>query len=145
VRIGYLSAHTPAPALRTDTAAMIRAHRDNPRHRRIIAAYRAAHPLCQRCIAEARTCATEEIHHIRQVSERGLTTDANLLALCLACHHSIGGVPEDQQRAWKAQGMGIEAGGGMGGVWGQDVGPTNLPTASAMCSFLPRDTAAGGG
>jgi hypothetical protein len=108
MRLQYLGKSTTAPPLATDTARMVRAHRDNTRHRRIIAAYRAAHPLCERCIAEGRTAATAEIHHIQHVAEGGATANENLLAACDPCHRTIDEVPKEQQRAWKALGIGAQ-------------------------------------
>jgi hypothetical protein len=102
MRISYLGKPSNAPALRTDTAAMIRKHRDNSRHRRIIAAYRRAHPLCEWCLAQGRTSAASEIHHIRAVAEGGPTSDDNLLALDMRCHLLIALTPVSIQLQIKA-------------------------------------------
>jgi hypothetical protein len=107
MRLKYLGKATAARPLATDTARMVRAHRDRTVHRHIIATYRVQHPLCERCIAEGRTQATAEIHHIRPVAEGGATANENLLALCLHCHATIDGIPQQQQRAWKELGMGV--------------------------------------
>jgi 5-methylcytosine-specific restriction endonuclease McrA len=93
MRIMYLGKPSNAPALRTDTAAMIRKHRDNARHRRIIATYRKAHPLCERCLVQGHTSGADEIHHMVPVAEGGQTRDENLLSLCLRCHVLIALAP----------------------------------------------------
>jgi hypothetical protein len=104
MRINYLKARAMVATVPDDTARMIRAHRNYQPHRNIIVAYRAAHPLCERCLHEGRTRATEEIHHVVPVAECGVTAPGNLLALCLPCHTGIDGVPRDEQVAFKEGG-----------------------------------------
>lgn len=53
-----------------------------------------AHPLCVRCLAEGRTTAATEVHHIRPVEQALSAADkeqraydpTNLQALCHDCH-----------------------------------------------------------
>lgn len=53
-----------------------------------------AHPLCQRCEAEGRTTAAEEVHHVRPVEEaltkaereQRMYDPHNVVALCHDCH-----------------------------------------------------------
>jgi hypothetical protein len=101
MQINTLGKSTTAPPLATDTAIYIRRHRDRSTHRNIIAAYRAAHPLCERCIREAHTFPTAQIHHIVPVAECGLTAPGNLLALCAPCHNTISLMPRHVQRMLK--------------------------------------------
>ena len=88
---------TTGRQMMTASAAAIRAHRDNARHRRIIELYRRQHPACERCGIRA----TGQIHHIDRVEHGGGTEPSNLLALCVPCHLTIDDVPRDQQRALK--------------------------------------------
>ena len=53
---------------------------------RVRAAYAAAHPLCEQCLAEGRYTATEQVHHIKPLAEGGTHDPDNLVALCAACH-----------------------------------------------------------
>lgn len=53
-----------------------------------------AYPLCQRCLAEGRTTAATEVHHVKPVEEaigykeklRRMYDPHNLRALCHDCH-----------------------------------------------------------
>ena len=110
MRIDYLNTKANAKPLQTDTAFMVRRHRDRQVHRGIIAAYRASHPLCERCMAEGRTSATAEIHHVHAVAEGGRTENANLLGLCLPCHTAIDAIPRALQFAMKQDNQGAAGG-----------------------------------
>lgn len=55
------------------------------------------HPLCERCLANGRSVAAEEVHHKKPFST-GATIDErwsllldvnNLMSLCKDCHHAI--------------------------------------------------------
>lgn len=60
-------------------------------------AYFMSHPLCELCLKEGKTSATEEVHHIKPLSTakdelelNDLLLDSNnLMALCKNCHHKI--------------------------------------------------------
>ena len=54
--------------------------------KRIRDSYAAAHPLCEQCLKEGRYTQTEEIHHIKPLSEGGTHERSNLMALCKSCH-----------------------------------------------------------
>ena len=51
--------------------------------------YATAHPLCELCLKEGRYVKTEEIHHIKPLSEGGTHARENLIALCKPCHARI--------------------------------------------------------
>ena len=57
--------------------------------KRIRDSYAAAHPLCELCLKEGRYVKTEEIHHIKPLSEGGTHARENLIALCKPCHARI--------------------------------------------------------
>ena len=57
--------------------------------KRIRDSYAAAHPLCELCLKEDRYVKTEEIHHIKPLSEGGTHARENLIALCKPCHARI--------------------------------------------------------
>ena len=57
--------------------------------KRIRDSYAAAHPLCVLCLKEGRYVKTEEIHHIKPLSEGGTHARENLIALCKPCHARI--------------------------------------------------------
>ena len=57
--------------------------------KRIRDSYAAAHPLCEQCLKEGRYTQTEEIHHIKPLSEGGTHARSNLMALCKECHARI--------------------------------------------------------
>ncbi len=54
--------------------------------RHVRAAYIAAHPLCERCQAEGRYEKAIDVHHILPLTQGGSHDQANLQALCKACH-----------------------------------------------------------
>jgi len=68
---------------------MIDRHRKNTRNRKMIASYRVAHPLCERCLHHHHTTPTEQIHHMIRVEDGGNSEHENLLALCRECHLNI--------------------------------------------------------
>lgn len=49
----------------------------------------ARHPLCEQCLAEGRTVAATDVHHIIPKAQGGGESDANLHSLCHACHSRI--------------------------------------------------------
>ena len=51
--------------------------------------YRAAHPLCERCLERGRITPTQEVHHIKPLAQGGTNDDDNLTALCTSCHSEI--------------------------------------------------------
>ena len=51
--------------------------------------YRAAHPLCERCLERGRITPTQEVHHIKPLSQGGTNDCGNLRALCTPCHSEI--------------------------------------------------------
>ena len=57
--------------------------------KRIRDGYAAAHPLCEQCLKEGRYTKTEEIHHVKPLSEGGTHERSNLMALCKPCHARI--------------------------------------------------------
>ena len=101
MQIPYLAKSHAIKPLVTDTRAFVIAHRARAIHRRIIAAYRAGHPLCEKCLAGGLIRSAQEVHHITPVSEGGDTTPENLLSLCLPCHPSIHQIPKAQQLLFK--------------------------------------------
>lgn len=56
---------------------------------KIRAAYIAAHPLCEQCLADGRATAAREVHHKVPLSEGGTNATENLQALCKSCHSKI--------------------------------------------------------
>jgi 5-methylcytosine-specific restriction endonuclease McrA len=95
---------TTGTKLVSDTAKMVRRHRANTQHRNIVADYRAAYPLCLRCLLDRRLTPADEIHHIHAVRDGGATTDENLLALCRRCHVTIDKVDRAEQLNIKTTG-----------------------------------------
>lgn len=68
-----------------------------PQWTRLRDMYIHEHPLCERCLANGRSIAAEEVHHKKPFST-GATIDErwsllldvnNLMALCKDCHHTI--------------------------------------------------------
>lgn len=59
--------------------------------------YLLEHPLCEKCLEQGKVSATEEIHHIRKISDGRNEAEmkeiaynyGNLMALCKECHHKI--------------------------------------------------------
>lgn len=49
----------------------------------------ADHPLCELCLKEGRYTPTEQVHHLKPLSEGGTHSRDNLMALCSACHAKI--------------------------------------------------------
>jgi len=107
MRIATLNTKATAKPLKADTAIMIRQHRANATNRNIIDAYRASHPLCERCAAGGYTQPTEHVHHIRPLSEGGNSQPDNLLAVCRPCHKLIHHEPLEQQLTYKVVRLGV--------------------------------------
>ena len=61
---------------------------------KVAANYRAKHPLCQPCMADGRTTAAKDVHHIVKVSDRPelVYDEDNLLSVCRACHKRLDSV-----------------------------------------------------
>jgi 5-methylcytosine-specific restriction protein A len=57
--------------------------------KRIRDRYVAVHPLCERCEKDGRLTPTQEVHHIKPLSEGGTHDVNNLMALCSSCHSGI--------------------------------------------------------
>ena len=57
--------------------------------KRIRDRYVSTHPLCEMCLKDGRYAKTEEVHHIKPLSEGGTHDDDNLMALCKSCHSRI--------------------------------------------------------
>ena len=57
--------------------------------KRIRDRYARKHPLCERCLAEGRYVAVEEVHHIVPISQGGTNSEDNLMSLCRSCHQKI--------------------------------------------------------
>ena len=51
--------------------------------------YVAAHPLCEECLTRGVYSPTEQVHHIKPISEGGTHARENLMALCQSCHAKI--------------------------------------------------------
>ena len=51
--------------------------------------YRAAHPLCERCLERGWMTPTQEVHHVKPLAQGGTNDDDNLTALCTSCHSEI--------------------------------------------------------
>ncbi len=51
--------------------------------------YAAAHPLCEECLKRGVYSPTEQVHHIKPISEGGTHARENLMALCQSCHAKI--------------------------------------------------------
>ena len=49
-------------------------------------AYAAAHPLCERCLAEGKAVPMDEVHHKVPVALGGSHDWSNLQSLCRSCH-----------------------------------------------------------
>lgn len=98
MRIEYLKTAASAVLISEES---IRKHRNKNRHKRIIADYRSAHVLCERCLVTGACKAVREIHHVQRVSDGGKTEAKNLLALCAECHRTIDDVPQNEQLAMK--------------------------------------------
>jgi 5-methylcytosine-specific restriction protein A len=57
--------------------------------RKVRDCYRAAHPLCERCLDWGRVTQTQEVHHIKPLAQGGTNDYDNLRALCASCHSEI--------------------------------------------------------
>jgi len=57
--------------------------------RRISAAYRSKHPLCELCEGAGRLWPAEEVHHVKPLRDGGTHEELNLQALCKRCHSEI--------------------------------------------------------
>ncbi|WP_288297318.1 HNH endonuclease signature motif containing protein [uncultured Pyramidobacter sp.] len=56
--------------------------------RKLRAAYRRAHPLCEECLREGRTEPAVIVDHVKEIADGGDPYDwDNLRSLCLACHN----------------------------------------------------------
>ena len=51
--------------------------------------YISQHPLCEMCLKQGKLTPTEEVHHIRPVSQGGGSEFSNLMSLCQSCHTKI--------------------------------------------------------
>ena len=57
--------------------------------RKVRERYVQSHPLCEQCLKEGRMTPTEEVHHIKPVSQGGTHSATNLMSLCKSCHNKI--------------------------------------------------------
>ena len=57
--------------------------------RKVRDSYRAAHPLCENCLAQGRFTPTQEVHHVKPLAQGGTNDYDNLRALCTPCHSEI--------------------------------------------------------
>ena len=64
--------------------------------KRIRDSYAAAHPLCERCLENGVYTPTEQIHHIKPLSQGGTHDRENLMALCKSCHAKIHAEHDDR-------------------------------------------------
>lgn len=56
--------------------------------RKLRAAYRRAHPLCEECLRKGRTEPANVVDHIKEITDGGDPLDwNNLQSLCRACHN----------------------------------------------------------
>lgn len=51
--------------------------------------YATAHPLCEMCLKQGKLTPTDEVHHIKPVSQGGGSEFSNLMSLCQSCHTKI--------------------------------------------------------
>jgi 5-methylcytosine-specific restriction protein A len=57
--------------------------------RKVRAAYIAAHPLCEMCLADGRYVPANVVHHKKELSDGGTHDSSNLQSLCVQCHNSV--------------------------------------------------------
>ena len=57
--------------------------------KRIRDSYADAHPLCEMCLENGVYTTTEQIHHVKPLSQGGTHDRENLMALCKSCHAKI--------------------------------------------------------
>ncbi|MDL2310365.1 HNH endonuclease [Peptostreptococcaceae bacterium OttesenSCG-928-C18] len=57
--------------------------------KRIRDRYVALHPLCEQCEKNGKMTPTEEVHHIKPLSQGGTHDFHNLMSLCTSCHSEI--------------------------------------------------------
>lgn len=57
--------------------------------KRIRDRYVALHPLCEQCEKHGKMTPTEEVHHIKPLSQGGTHDFNNLMSLCTSCHSEI--------------------------------------------------------
>ena len=57
--------------------------------KRIRDKYVQEHPFCELCFKRGVLVETEEVHHIKPLSEGGTHDRSNLIALCKSCHSTI--------------------------------------------------------
>jgi 5-methylcytosine-specific restriction protein A len=57
--------------------------------KKVRAAFLAAHPLCETCVAEGRLTPATLVHHRRKVTDGGTSEEENLQALCAECHSRL--------------------------------------------------------
>jgi len=57
--------------------------------KRIRDRYIAAHPVCERCLAEGKFTPAQEVHHLQELSAGGDHAEENLCSLCKAHHSAI--------------------------------------------------------
>ena len=64
--------------------------------KRIRDSYADAHPLCEMCLENGVYTTTEQIHHVKPLSQGGTHDRENLMALCKSCHAKIHAEPGDR-------------------------------------------------
>lgn len=65
------------------------ARRYDRRWRKARERYVAKHPFCEECLKDKRLTKTQMVHHLRPLAEGGDHSEANLEALCWACHNRL--------------------------------------------------------
>ncbi|MBG9259533.1 HNH endonuclease [Corynebacterium belfantii] len=68
------------------------------RWRKIRAAYIAAHPLCEDCLAAGSITPVQEVHHVLPLEHGGSHDFANLRSLCKPCHSRQSALDGDRWR-----------------------------------------------
>ena len=56
---------------------------------RIRTSYAKEHPFCELCMKDGILTPTDQVHHIRPLSEGGSHSRDNLMALCTSCHSRV--------------------------------------------------------
>lgn len=57
--------------------------------KRIRDKYIAMHSLCEKCEKNDKITPSQEVHHIKPLSQGGTNAEENLMALCMSCHSEI--------------------------------------------------------